>query len=168
MLVDDQLGEGGAVEGTVAALDCGDLRVASRTARFAHPERAFGDVVYGPLHDLVGGALARELTMGGRSIETTNTWNAGELSVAEQTAKYADLVSEGSLEQLDDQILRWHPHADVDDLTGEAAIGPRGLSGPTYRGHVFWDADVFVLPFLAATCPAAARAMLRFIQPLKR
>ena len=47
-------------------------------------------------------------------------------------------------------------------VSGESAIGPRGLTGPTYRGHVFWDADVFVLPFLAATCPAAARAMLRY------
>ncbi len=45
-----------------------DLRVASTAARFAHPERAFGEVVYGPLCDLVGGALARELTMGGREI----------------------------------------------------------------------------------------------------
>lgn len=46
-----------------------DLRVASRTARFAHPEYAFGDVVYGPLRDLVGGALARELCFTGRSMD---------------------------------------------------------------------------------------------------
>jgi trehalose/maltose hydrolase-like predicted phosphorylase len=46
--------------------------------------------------------------------------------------------------------------------SGEAVVGPRGLSGPSYRGHVFWDADVFVLPFLAATCPPAARAMLEY------
>jgi enoyl-CoA hydratase len=46
-----------------------DLRIASTTARFAHPERTFGDVVYGPLHDLVGGATARELTIGGREID---------------------------------------------------------------------------------------------------
>ena len=45
-----------------------DLRVASSTARFAHPERTFGDVVYGPLQDLVGGAVARELTLGGREL----------------------------------------------------------------------------------------------------
>jgi len=45
-----------------------DLRIASNTARFSHPERAFGDVVYAPLCDLVGGALARELTIGGREI----------------------------------------------------------------------------------------------------
>jgi trehalose/maltose hydrolase-like predicted phosphorylase len=45
---------------------------------------------------------------------------------------------------------------------GEAAVGARGLSGPAYRGHVFWDSDVFVMPFLAATHPAAARAMLEY------
>jgi len=45
---------------------------------------------------------------------------------------------------------------------GEAAVGARGISGPAYRGHVFWDSDVFVLPFLAATHPAAARAMLEY------
>ena len=46
--------------------------------------------------------------------------------------------------------------------TGTAAVGARGLAGPAYGGHVFWDADVFVLPFLAATRPAAARAMLEY------
>ena len=45
---------------------------------------------------------------------------------------------------------------------GEAAVGARGLSGEGYRGHVFWDTDVFVLPFLAATHPAAARAVLEY------
>jgi beta-phosphoglucomutase family hydrolase len=56
--------------------------------------------------------------------------------------------------------------------SGEAVVGPRGLSGPAYRGHVFWDADVFTLPFLAATCPPAARAMLEYrirrIEPARR
>jgi trehalose/maltose hydrolase-like predicted phosphorylase len=45
---------------------------------------------------------------------------------------------------------------------GEAGVGARGLSGPAYGGHVFWDADVFVLPALAAIRPAAARAMLEY------
>jgi trehalose/maltose hydrolase-like predicted phosphorylase len=45
---------------------------------------------------------------------------------------------------------------------GEAALGARGLTGPAYGGHVFWDADVFVLPALAALRPAAARAMLEY------
>jgi enoyl-CoA hydratase len=45
-----------------------DLRIASHTARFAHPERSFGDVMYGPLHDLVGGGIARELCLTGRVV----------------------------------------------------------------------------------------------------
>jgi enoyl-CoA hydratase len=49
-----------------------DLRVATTTARFAHPERTFGDVVYGPLHDLVGGAVARDLTLGGRELSAAD------------------------------------------------------------------------------------------------
>ena len=46
--------------------------------------------------------------------------------------------------------------------TGEAAVAARGLTGEGYRGHVFWDADVFVLPFLAATHAPSARAMLQY------
>jgi trehalose/maltose hydrolase-like predicted phosphorylase len=46
--------------------------------------------------------------------------------------------------------------------SGEAAVGARGLTGRGYRGHVFWDSDVFVLPFLAATHPPAARAILEY------
>ena len=45
---------------------------------------------------------------------------------------------------------------------GEAALGARGLSGTAYAGHVFWDAEVFVLPVLAATHPPSARAMLEY------
>jgi trehalose/maltose hydrolase-like predicted phosphorylase len=59
------------------------------------------------------------------------------------------------------RLALFHLMASVAD-TGEAAVGARGLSGPGYRGHVFWDSDVFVLPFLAATHPAAARAMLEY------
>jgi enoyl-CoA hydratase/carnithine racemase len=46
-----------------------DLRIASTSAVFAHPEVTFGDVVYGPLHELVGGAVARELVLTGRKVD---------------------------------------------------------------------------------------------------
>ena len=44
----------------------------------------------------------------------------------------------------------------------EVAIGARGTTGPAYAGHVFWDTDVFVLPFLAAVVPSGAKAALRY------
>jgi hypothetical protein len=74
----------------------------------------------------------------------------------------ADVRIEGDAElQRAVRFSLFHLMSSVADR-GEAAVGARGLSGPAYRGHVFWDSDVFVLPFLAATHPGAARAMLEY------
>jgi trehalose/maltose hydrolase-like predicted phosphorylase len=48
------------------------------------------------------------------------------------------------------------------DTTGEAAVGARGLTGRAYRGHVFWDTDVYVLPALTAVLPDVARAIVEY------
>ena len=42
------------------------------------------------------------------------------------------------------------------------SIGARGLSGTAYKGHVFWDTDIFMLPFFTLTYPEAARALLMY------
>jgi trehalose/maltose hydrolase-like predicted phosphorylase len=74
----------------------------------------------------------------------------------------ADVVVEGDPElQRAIRFALFHLMASVADCD-EAAVGARGLSGPAYSGHVFWDTDVFVLPFLAATHPEAARAILEY------
>ena len=53
-----------------------DLRVAATTATFSHPEYTFGEVVYGPLHALVGGALARDLCLTGRVLSASEALDA--------------------------------------------------------------------------------------------
>ncbi|GAA1276074.1 glycoside hydrolase family 65 protein [Saccharothrix xinjiangensis] len=42
------------------------------------------------------------------------------------------------------------------------AIPGKGLTGPGYDGHAFWDTEMFVLPVLACTVPEAARDALRW------
>ncbi|WP_424187413.1 glycoside hydrolase family 65 protein [Actinokineospora sp. G85] len=42
------------------------------------------------------------------------------------------------------------------------AIPGKGLTGPGYDGHAFWDSETFVLPVLTYTMPAAARDALRW------
>lgn len=42
------------------------------------------------------------------------------------------------------------------------SVGARALTGPDYRGHVFWDTEIFLLPFFTFTWPEAARAMLMY------
>ena len=41
-------------------------------------------------------------------------------------------------------------------------IGANSLSGERYRGHTFWDTEVFMLPFFIYTQPATARALLLY------
>ena len=42
------------------------------------------------------------------------------------------------------------------------SIGARGLTGKAYKGHVFWDTEIFMLPFFTLTYPEAARALLMY------
>jgi trehalose/maltose hydrolase-like predicted phosphorylase len=46
--------------------------------------------------------------------------------------------------------------------SADAGIGARGLTGPAYKGHVFWDTDVFIVPALAAFAPEGALDALRY------
>jgi alpha,alpha-trehalose phosphorylase len=42
----------------------------------------------------------------------------------------------------------------------QRAIAAKGLTGPGYDGHAFWDTEAFVLPVLTYTAPHAARDAL--------
>ncbi|MFT4219479.1 MAG: glycosyl hydrolase family 65 protein [Microbacterium sp.] len=50
--------------------------------------------------------------------------------------------------------------ANPDDPT--VNIGAKSMSGEGYRGHVFWDTEVVMLPFYVLTQPATARALLGY------
>ncbi len=43
-------------------------------------------------------------------------------------------------------------------------IPAKGLTGPGYDGHAFWDTEAFVLPMLTLTAPDAAASALRWRQ----
>ncbi|NNG47444.1 MAG: glycoside hydrolase family 65 protein, partial [Deltaproteobacteria bacterium] len=43
-----------------------------------------------------------------------------------------------------------------------AGIPAKGLTGEGYEGHYFWDAEIYVLPFLTYTEPRIAKNMLLF------
>lgn len=41
-------------------------------------------------------------------------------------------------------------------------IGAKSLSGEGYKGHVFWDTEIFMLPFYIYTQPETARALMLY------
>ena len=38
-------------------------------------------------------------------------------------------------------------------------IGAKGLSGEGYKGHTFWDTEIFLLPYFVFTMPEVARSL---------
>jgi trehalose/maltose hydrolase-like predicted phosphorylase len=56
----------------------------------------------------------------------------------------------------------YHLISAADPTDEHVSIGARSLTGDAYMGHVFWDTEIFVLPFLIHTWPEAARACLMF------
>ncbi|MTV83035.1 glycoside hydrolase family 65 protein [Secundilactobacillus folii] len=43
---------------------------------------------------------------------------------------------------------------------GQTSIAAKGLTGPGYEGHYFWDAEMFMLPFFIYTQPEMAKQLL--------
>lgn len=41
-------------------------------------------------------------------------------------------------------------------------VGAKGLTGEGYKGHSFWDTEVFILPYFTLTNPKAAKSLLEY------
>jgi kojibiose phosphorylase len=42
------------------------------------------------------------------------------------------------------------------------SVGARALTGKAYKGHVFWDTEIYLLPFYTFTHPPTSRALLTY------
>ncbi len=49
-----------------------------------------------------------------------------------------------------------------DNTPEDVSIGARSLSGEGYRGHVFWDTEIFMLPYYIYTAPQVAKKLLLY------
>jgi trehalose/maltose hydrolase-like predicted phosphorylase len=73
------------------------------------------------------------------------------------------VVVEGDSEA--QQALRfavYHLNSAVHPAISGSSVGARGLTGDGYMGHVFWDTEIFMLPFYTLTWPEAARSLLQY------
>ena len=63
------------------------------------------------------------------------------------------------------QALRfavYHLNSAANPADERVSIGARSLTGQDYRGHVFWDTEIYLLPFFVTTWPEAARSLLMY------
>jgi trehalose/maltose hydrolase-like predicted phosphorylase len=60
------------------------------------------------------------------------------------------------------RFASYHLIAATNPADEHVSIGARGLTGEAYRGHVFWDTEIYILPFYIFTDPPAARSLLMY------
>ena len=56
----------------------------------------------------------------------------------------------------------WHLTTMTPAHDERSSIAAKGLTGEGYKGHVFWDTEIFLLPFHLFTRPQIARSLLRY------
>ena len=78
-------------------------------------------------------------------------WRLSDLQIA------GDAASERAL-----RFAIYHLNGAANPADERVSIGARALTGDAYLGHVFWDTEIYVLPFYVATWPEAARALLMY------
>ena len=75
----------------------------------------------------------------------------------------SDLVIDGDAS--DQEALRfsiYHMISTAHPTKDTVSVGARGLGGMSYFLHVFWDTEIFVLPFFIYTHPETARTLLAY------
>jgi trehalose/maltose hydrolase-like predicted phosphorylase len=101
--------------------------------------------------------LARNRALGWRAVlgahETAwdARWKAGEIRIE------GDDESQRAI-----RFAVYHLTSAANPEDDRVSIGARALTGDAYLGHVFWDTEIYLLPFYTAVWPEAARALLMY------
>jgi kojibiose phosphorylase len=80
-----------------------------------------------------------------------NLWRAADIGVEGDPAAQRAL-----------RFAAYHLLSAANPADEHTSIGARALTGRAYKGHIFWDTEIFMLPFFSLTYPDAARALLMY------
>lgn len=75
-----------------------------------------------------------------------------------------DIVIEGDadFEQLAIRFALYHLNIMVKHDDNRVGIGAKALTGEGYKGHSFWDTEMFILPYYIFTKPDTAKTLLEY------
>src|SRR5690348_12407664 len=102
-------------------------------------------------------AMARSRALGWRGVL------AAHETAWQQRWDASDVVIEGD-DQMQEAIrfAVYHLTSAANPEDERVSVGARGLTGDAYFGHVFWDTEIYLLPFYVAVWPEAARSLLMY------
>jgi len=70
--------------------------------------------------------------------------------------------TESNFEQLVIRFVQYHLQIMAPAHDPRMSIAAKGLSGEGYKGHVFWDNEIFTLPYFIYTQPHVARSLCKY------
>jgi hypothetical glycosyl hydrolase len=70
--------------------------------------------------------------------------------------------SKYGMDQLAIRFAQYHLAVMTPAHDNRMNIGAKGLSGEGYKGHTFWDTEIFMLPYFTYTNPKIARSLLEY------
>lgn len=77
-------------------------------------------------------------------------------------AQDIQISTEDGFDQLAVRFAIYHLNIMVKKEDARVGIAAKGLSGEGYKGHSFWDTEIFILPFFTFTQPSVARTLLTY------
>ncbi|WP_426351214.1 glycoside hydrolase family 65 protein [Alloiococcus sp. CFN-8] len=79
-------------------------------------------------------------------------WNSCDISISSAEA----------FDQLAIRFAQYHLRIMTPYHDNRMSIGAKGISGEGYKGHSFWDTEIFILPYYIFTNPKEARRLLEY------
>jgi hypothetical glycosyl hydrolase len=76
--------------------------------------------------------------------------------------KQVKVSSSNSFDQLAIDFAIYHLEIMTPAHDERFSVGAKGLTGEGYKGHVFWDTEMFIVPFHLFTEPQTAKKLLRY------
>lgn len=72
------------------------------------------------------------------------------------------IVSRNEFDQLAIRFAMYHLRVMTPAHDNRMGMGAKGLSGEGYKGHSFWDTEIFMLPYFSYTFPRIGRSLLEY------
>ena len=94
------------------------------------------------------------LSEGSAAAWSEQVWDRTPIEIAGDEKSELDLFAV--------RFAQYHMRAFVPAHDNRMNIGAKGLSGEGYKGHCFWDTEIFLLPYYIFTAPETARKLVEY------
>jgi trehalose/maltose hydrolase-like predicted phosphorylase len=108
------------------------------------------------------GAVVRHALEEAQSIGWRGVLDAHTSAWADRWSRSAIAIGGDPAAEQAVRFAAYHLNGAANPGDAAVSVAARALTGPDYKGHVFWDTEIYLLPFYCLTWPEAARAMLMY------